>query len=61
MSKEELISTAFDMRAMGYGYEAIAEFLNTSIFYAKVLVTKGIEKEYLGTWTRSTQSPRLSH
>lgn len=58
MNREEMQSIAFDMRAEGYGYEAIAEFLDTSVFYAKTLVTKAIEKEKLGIWTRSTPSSR---
>lgn len=43
---------AFDMRVEGYGYEAIAEFFDVSIFYAKILVTNAIQKEQLGKWKK---------
>lgn len=52
MSKEEMQWFAFDMRVEGYGYEAIAEFFDVSIFYAKILVTNAIQKEQLGKWKK---------
>lgn len=52
MTRQEMQSLAFDMRKVGYGYEAIAEYLETSTFYAKRLVTEAIEKEKLGTWQK---------
>jgi len=50
MTRTEKQSLAFDMRALGYGYESIAEHfqtlgVNISTFYAKKLVTEAIKKE----------------
>ena len=52
MTKKEKMSLAFDMRALGYGYEAIADYFQTlgehmSVFYAKKLVTEQIKKEMM--------------
>lgn len=47
-TKQDLMSVAFDMKAQGYGYEAIADYLDTSVHFAKRLVTDAITKEKLG-------------
>lgn len=61
MTKLEKLHLAFDMRKHGYGYEAIAEYLEVSVFYAKRLVDTAINHEHNGTWPKRDKQIKVTN
>lgn len=60
LTQLEKIHVAWEMRKHGYGYEAIAEYLGISVYYARRLVDKGINHEHNGTWPKRDKQIKVT-